>query len=199
MSSEFEEIKELRRQFMRAAYELRDPQMGTVYRTEIMRRLGLDPDNPNDDNQYTSIARHFDQRGFITRWADGYNIVQVTALGESYVEGDLQQPTPTTNVAFHVQNAYNSIFGTQEHAEQVNISFDLPTIEAELQRAVEEIERRGGPDTEELKEMVAEVEGLLRRGEVLEKGRFARFQELMQRNGWIASPVAGALLGWALS
>jgi hypothetical protein len=108
-------------------------------------------------------------------------------------EAQSQQPA-VSNVTFNVGNAYGSIFGTQQHAEMNNVSFDFGTVEAELDRAEEEIERRGGPDAPELKELLAEVRALHEGGEPLDRGRFAKYLEVIQRNGWIAGPIAGTLL-----
>jgi hypothetical protein len=90
-------------------------------------------------------------------------------------------------------NAYGSIFGTQQHAEMNYVS-DFRTVEAELDRAEEEIERRGGRDAEELKKLIAEVRALYESGEPLDRGRFAKYLSVIQRNGWIAGPIAGTLL-----
>lgn len=105
-----------------------------------------------------------------------------------------QQQAPAPNVTFNVQNAYGSIFGTQQHAEMNYVSFDFSTVEAELDHAEEEIERRGGPDAAELKELIAEIRALHESGEPLDKGRLAKYLEVIQKNGWIAGPVAGTLL-----
>ncbi len=104
------------------------------------------------------------------------------------------QQTPAPNVTFNVGNAYGSIFGTQEHAEMSHVSFDFRTVEAELDKAEEEVERRGGRDAAELKELIAEVRKAHENGEPLEKGRLARFLGVIQRNGWVAGPIAGTLL-----
>lgn len=121
-------------------------------------------------------------------------MVSITALGVQYVEGDLQQQQSTGNVTLNVQNAYGSIFGTQQHAEMSNVSFDFRTVEVELDQAEEEIERRGGRDAAELKELIAEVRAAHENGEPLNKGRFAKYLGVIQRNGWVAGPIAGTLL-----
>jgi hypothetical protein len=105
-----------------------------------------------------------------------------------------QRQAPPTSVTFNVGNAYGSIFGTQQHAEMNDVSFDFSTVEAELDRAEEEIARRGGPDEAELRELIAEVRALHESGEPLDRGRLARFLGVIQDNGWIAGPIAGTLL-----
>ena len=74
------------------------------------------------------------------------------------------------------------------------MSFDFRTVEAELDRAEEEIERRGGPDAVEFKELIAEIRDIHQGNEPLHKGRLAKYAEIIQRNGWISGPVAGTLL-----
>jgi hypothetical protein len=100
-------------------------------------------------------------------------------------------------VTFNVGNAYHSIFGTQQHAEMSNVSFDFRTVEAGLDRAEEEIERRGGRDAAELRELIAEVRALHESGEPVDRGRLARYLRVIQDNGWIAGPIAGTLLSIA--
>ena len=120
-------------------------------------------------------------------------MIRITARGIQYIEGDLEQQA-APNVTFHVGNAYGSIFGTQQHAEMNNVSFDFTTVEAELDRAEAEVDHRGGRDAAELKELLAEVRALHEGGEPLDRGRLAKYLGVVQRNGWIAGPVAGTLL-----
>jgi len=161
---------------------------------DIKPRMSLDPTGVDDDNRFVDVAQYYEQLGFIRRVADGYGVVSITARGIQYVEGDLQQQQSSGNVTYKVQNAYGSIFGTQQHAEMSNVSFDFNTVEAELDEVEEEIERRGGRDAAELRQLIAEVRTLHQNGELLDKGRLARFLGVIQRNGWVAGPVAGTLL-----
>jgi hypothetical protein len=113
---------------------------------------------------------------------------------ESEHEAARAPAAPAPNVTFHVGNAYNSIFGTQQHAEMSNVSFDFRTVQAELDQAEEEIERRGGSDEAELRELIAEVRALHESDEPVDRGHFAKYLGVIQRNGWIAGPIAGTLL-----
>lgn len=79
----------------------------------------------------------------------------------------------------------------------MNVSFDMRTAEIELQQTREEVERRGGPDAEELRELLNEVEELLHNGQPLEKGRFSKYVGVLQRNGWIVGPVASLIMNYA--
>jgi hypothetical protein len=134
----------------------------------------------------TDVQRGFERQPFA--------LVASYQTEQEHEASQAQQPAPATNINFHVQNAYNSIFGTQQNAEMNNVTFDSGTVEAELDRAEEEIERRGGRDEAELKELIAKVREAHERGEPLDRGRFAKYLGVIQRNGWIAGPVAGTLL-----
>ena len=93
MSDEFREIRELRDQFIRAVYDLRDPTTGQVMANAIMQRIGLEPDNSDDEVRYAEIAQYFDEIGYIWPEASDYSIVSMSALGIKYaeVEGDLRR------------------------------------------------------------------------------------------------------------
>jgi hypothetical protein len=161
----------------------------------IMERMGLNPDRWGPDyGRYADTAQHFDGLGFIGRISDGYDVVAITADGIRYVEGELEQQGASSVTFFNVGNAYGSIFGTQEHAAMNNVFFDFRTVEAELDRAEEEVEQRGGGDAAELKELIAKVRALHESGEPLERRNLARYLGVIQRNAWIASPIAGTLL-----
>jgi len=196
MADEFAEIRALRGRFLKATYDRRDPRLGAASNEVVMRDLGLDPDisTPNgrrDTEQYEDIARYWVGRGYIEYFTEA--AIRITARGIQYIEGDLEQQA-APNVTFNVGNAYGSIFGTQQHAEMNNVSFDFNTVEAELARAEAEVDQRGGRDAAELKELLAEVRALHDGEEPLDRGRLAKYLGVVQRNGWIASPVAGALL-----
>ena len=196
-ADEFAGVREMRERFLKAAYRHRQRGSGHASRDDIMRDLGLDPGDMNpfdsDDDTYVDLAGYWKERGCIRSVVDGYGVVQITARGMQHVEGDLE-PQGAANVTFNVENAYGSIFGTQQHAEMNNVSFDFSTVEAELDRAEAEVADRGGRDAAELKELLAEVRALHESGEPLDRGRLAKYLGVVQRNGWIAGPVAGTLL-----
>jgi hypothetical protein len=187
----------MRERFMRVVYDRKNPGQGDAAPQDIiMRDLGLDPDlstpqGRHDIEQYDAIVSYWVQRGFIEHFTEA--MVRITALGIQYVEGDLEQQ-PASSVTFHVGNAYGSIFGTQQHAEMNNVSFDFNTVEAELDRAEAEVDQRGGRDAAELRELLAEVRALHASDEPLDRGRLAKYLGVVQRNGWIAGPIAGALI-----
>ena len=91
MSESFQQLRELRDQFILAVYDLRDPNTGQVMANAIMQRIGLEPDNSDDEVRYAEIAQYFDEIGYIWPEASDYGIVSMSELGIKYaeVEGDL--------------------------------------------------------------------------------------------------------------
>jgi hypothetical protein len=188
--------KQRRDDWLTAVFEEQDA-AGYSHAATVAPLLGMDPVNNTDDRYlWRKFGQYWKDRGFIkgasTKTGVPYETVKITTDGIRYVEGDFErQGAP--NVTFNVGNAYGSIFGTQQHAE-MNVSFDFRTVEAELDQAEEEIDRRGGPDAEELKELIAEMRDIHRSNEPLQKGRLAKYLEVIQRNGWVSGPIAGTLL-----
>jgi hypothetical protein len=86
VSDSFREIRELRDQFIRAVYDLRDPNTGGAMGNAIMQRMGLDPENVDDEGRYAEIAQYFDEIGYIRGEASAYSIVSMNELGIKYVE-----------------------------------------------------------------------------------------------------------------
>jgi hypothetical protein len=191
--------KQRREDWLRAVYETRDAR-GCSYAERVAPRLGMHPyDDMDDRGEWRNIGQFWKERGFIrgesTKTGLSYELVWITADGIRYVEGELEQQA-APRVTFNVGNAYGSIFGTQHHAE-MKVSFDFRTVEAELDRAEEEVEQRGGRDAAELKELIAEVRALHESGDPLDRGRLAKYLGVLQRNGWISGPIAGTLLSIA--
>jgi hypothetical protein len=93
VSESFREMRELRDQFIRAVYDLRDPNTGQAMGDAIMQRIALDPDSPDDEARYVEIARYFDEIGYIRGEASGYSMVSMSELGIKYaeVEDDLRR------------------------------------------------------------------------------------------------------------
>ena len=93
VAESFRERRELRDRFIRALYDLRDPNTGQAMGNAIMQRIALDPDNPADEARYVEIARYFDEIGYIWGEASDYSIVSMSELGIKYaeIEGDLRR------------------------------------------------------------------------------------------------------------
>ncbi|MDQ3862649.1 MAG: hypothetical protein M3317_03965 [Actinomycetota bacterium] len=88
MSDNFREIRRLRDQFIRAVYDLKDPDTGRTMGNAIMQRMGLEPENADDEGRYREIAQYFEEIGYIWGEPSGYNIVSMSALGIKYVEAE---------------------------------------------------------------------------------------------------------------
>jgi hypothetical protein len=199
MDDEIRHRQELRERFMRAAYEIaHEPGSGGIVQQGVLgERLGLDPlNNEIDRGTFLDVAWYLEKRELIKRSAHGYSIITLTPKGIEHVEGTPQQQSPQ-HITFNVEHAPQSIFGTQHHAE-INISLDFRSIEAALDRTQREIDERGGADANELKELIAEVRAIHQSGEPVQKGRLAKYMGVIQRNGWVASPIANTLLAQIL-
>jgi hypothetical protein len=93
VSYNWRERRELRDQFIRAVYDLRDPNTGWAAGNAIMQRMGLDPGNVEDEGRYFELAHYFDEFGYIRGEASGFRIVSLSDLGIKYVEveGDMRR------------------------------------------------------------------------------------------------------------
>jgi hypothetical protein len=67
VSYNWQETREQRDRFIRAVYDLRDPNTGWAVGDAIMQRMSLDPENIEDGARYSEIARYFDEFGYIRR------------------------------------------------------------------------------------------------------------------------------------
>jgi len=63
VSDNFREIRRLRDNFIRAVYDLKDPNTGRAMGNAIMQRMGLDPENADDEGRYCEIAQYFEEIG----------------------------------------------------------------------------------------------------------------------------------------
>jgi hypothetical protein len=86
VSNEWRETRELRDRFIRAVYDLRDPNTGWAVGNAIMQRMGLDPGSIEDEGRYFEIAHYFDEFGYIRGEARGFSSVSLSDLGLKYVE-----------------------------------------------------------------------------------------------------------------
>lgn len=116
-------------------------------------------------------------------------VVQTKAYYETAAECEerLATQSPTLRIA----NAPTSIIFRQ-HSAAVTTTWDLRALEKQL-------EHRGGADSEDLKAFCAALRELLEHRKRIDRGALARFSALMERHSWLATPVAQALLEWAVS
>jgi hypothetical protein len=125
----------------------------------------------------------------VTRTAS--KIMQGKAVGlEGYYETErarsARQAREGASGALHFHaSAQQSIVGTQQYGQL--------TAQLEMRALEIEIDRRGGPDAQDLKRMPEEI----RKSPTLERGFLARSSDLMERHSWITGLVAQMLLEWA--
>jgi hypothetical protein len=87
-------------------------------------------------------------------------------------------------------DTYGSNIGTQAHAQILQPNFTFGDLE-------QEIESRGGEDTEALKDMVSEIRDTLEQQDSLSRGRLMHWSELINRHAWITGAIAQLLLVYA--
>ncbi len=188
--SEFDKVRERRMQFLRAAYDLgKSRPANMVNMEEIAQQMGVEW-NVLERGELDEYANYYGGKGFIRRQADGYGILSITPKGIDEVEGNNQPQQSNVSNIFNISGpVQGSVIGTHNTAELTN-HFDFRSIE-------QRIEHEGGEDKEELREALNEVRQLLESGKKLDRGAWARFSGVMQRNNWFASPVMTALVGFA--
>ncbi len=89
---------------------------------------------------------------------------------------------------FNIGSVHSSIVGSQGEAT-LNMNFDLKSV-------IGEIENRGGPDSEELKAIVTEIQRTLETERVIPKGFLGKSWALLERNSWVIEPIMKSLLEW---
>lgn len=97
----------------------------------------------------------------------------------------------TQQPIFNIQNAYGSVIGIGNTA-----SFSYQNAVNELRETIESSE---SPDKEELKQIVSLLEMVVKNQVPASKGLFSKFSGVMERNSWISSAVASAIMTWLLS
>lgn len=80
-----------------------------------------------------------------------------------------------------------SIVGTQQHA----------TLTVQIENLYQDVEKRGGEDTEELKKMLDKIQKALDKGE-LKKGSLSQFGDLLAKHSWIMGPLGTLLVNHLL-
>lgn len=95
------------------------------------------------------------------------------------------KPEPQSTV-FNIGTANNSVIGNQSHFT-VNVT-------ASLQEARNQIDSSNSNEKEELQKIIDLLENVVNNQVPMNPGMLARFSALMQRNSWIISPVASAVL-----
>lgn len=189
--SEFDEVREKRKQFLRAAYDLgKSSPANMASMDEIARELGTEMEPGLIDDELIEYATYWGGKGFIESQVDGYGILSITPEGIDEVEGNNHPQQSSVSNVFNISGTVQgSVIGTHNTNELTN-NFDF--------RAVEQrIEQEGGEDKEELREALAEIHRLLESGQSLDRGALSKFSGVMERHSWFTGSVAQGLIGFA--
>lgn len=85
--STFGDIQDLRRRFLRAAYELSGGQLGQILGLEtIAEKMEMDLNDSSNVDKVANIAKYLTERGYVRRQYAGYGAVSITAAGIDEVE-----------------------------------------------------------------------------------------------------------------
>lgn len=99
---------------------------------------------------------------------------------------DLPQSPATT--IFNIGTASGSVVGTQS---VVNMNYHNS-----IEQLREQITASNSSDKEQLEKLVSTLE-MITNGDIpAQKGIFSKFSEVMERNSWISSSIASAILSW---
>jgi len=110
-------------------------------------------------------------------------VFSVNVFYQTEVEREKQRPQAAS---YTFNNSSNIIAGSQASA---TMNVNIGEIESEIQE-------RGGPDKEELLEMVSEIKQAFEKKDTLSKGSLVRFSETLEKHSWITSSLI-QLLGSA--
>lgn len=188
--------KELRDALLEAAHELCLSSNAGMEHVESIaghvnhQALGLDPTTPEYADRVEQAITVLRNQGFLKFEVDEGGIVSITDKGIDEVEGR-NQPQPQTQTV----NIHDSTFNSSVVATQGNVELISTMNFGEL---YERIDREGGSDKAELRQLVDEVRSLVENEQEIKPGVLQKFREVMQRNSWITGPIASLLLGLAV-
>lgn len=113
----------------------------------------------------------------------------LTEKGEHFVENGFKIPSeaPANNV-FHIQNATNSVIGTQ-----ANVVMNISTA---IQETRKQIDSSNSDDKAELHQIINLLEMITNDQLPAQKGVLSKFSATIQKNSWITSPIMSILLNW---
>lgn len=151
-------------------------------------------DTDSDSFTLRNDVRYLKEHGLVSEFApilNSYSLV-ITEKGEQFVENGFKSPSyNSTNATFNIENATNSVIGTQANV--------IMTINNSLQEAKEQIAASGSSDKEELQQIICLLEMIVNDQMPAQKGVLSKFTSVIQRNAWITSPISSIFLNWLLS
>lgn len=121
--------------------------------------------------------------------SSGY-MLKITANGEHFVENNFRVPNVPTSNVFNIQNATNSIIGTQS-----NVTMNIGDT---IKKTREQINSSSSTDKEELQEIINLLEKVVNGQTPVKKGLLSKFSDAIQKNSWITSPITSILLNWLM-
>ncbi len=92
---------------------------------------------------------------------------------------------------FNIGTAYGSVIGTQQ---SVTVNY-----KDSLRATKKQIEDSDSPDKEELQQIISLLEMIVNNQLPPQKGLLSKFSAVLERNSWIASPIASVLISWLTS
>lgn len=111
---------------------------------------------------------------------------QLKAYYETYMEHKSKNES-ATNI-FNIGTATGSVIGLQSI---VHMSYN-----ESIQDAKQKIESSNSNDKEELRQILNLLEMIVNNQIPPQKGLFSKFSDVLERNSWITSSIASALLSW---
>lgn len=117
-------------------------------------------------------------------------VLALTEKGEQFVESNFQLPseTPANYNIFNIENATNSVIGSQ-----ANVTLNINDA---IHKTREQIDMSNSTDKEELQKIINLLEMVVDNQVPVQKGLLSKFSDVIQRNAWITSPVASIFLNW---
>ena len=101
-------------------------------------------------------------------------------------EQEVSDENSNRKTVFNIGTATNSVIGNGN-----SVSMTIPEMRENARRV-------GGSDEATLQEIISLLEKIISGQESPRKGLFGKFSACMERNSWISSAVASAVLGWLL-
>ncbi len=151
-------------------------------------------DTDSNPGTLQNDVRCLKERGLVYEPAPILNSysLSLTEKGEQFVENGFMLPSSIPpNTIFNIENATNSVIGTQATVTM--------NINNSIQEAKEKIAASGSSDKEELQQIIYLLERIVNDQMPAEKGVLSKFTSVIQRNSWIASPISSILLNWLIS
>lgn len=162
---------------------------------DVKTEYGLD--NIEDNKRYVGFYPGVDVRaGDLLEFPDG-RAVQVYDVSPFYfgcsadfirayykTKQEMEADAQHGQTVFNISAATNSVIGNYN-----SVSMSIPEMRS---KAAAE----GGPDRDELQEIISMLEKILAGQESPRKGLLSRFSGCMERNSWVTGAVASAIIGW---